>query len=110
MGLRSGRTRTIVPSFMVRVTPARAARRARGSRPRHAAAGGGEGGGASHVHAYAGGVKSRWSIDTAQSKPRSSARRRYRPIASSVAVFGPSANEGRRSPYLIGGHHPSSVL
>ncbi|OGK83989.1 MAG: hypothetical protein A2W08_06525 [Candidatus Rokubacteria bacterium RBG_16_73_20] len=60
-GLRSGSTSTIVPSFMVRVTPASAERSEMGS---------------SHVHAYAGGVSRRWSIETAQSKPRSSARRR----------------------------------
>ena len=30
----------------------------------------------SQVHAYAGGVSSRWSMVTAESKPRSSARRR----------------------------------
>ena len=60
-GLRSGSTSTIVPSLMVRVTPASAASSATGS---------------SHVQAYAGGVSSRWSMLTAQSKPRSSARRR----------------------------------
>ncbi|OGL00782.1 MAG: hypothetical protein A3E31_10960 [Candidatus Rokubacteria bacterium RIFCSPHIGHO2_12_FULL_73_22] len=59
--MRSGSTSTIVPSFIVRVTPASADSSARGS---------------SHVHAYAGGVSSRWSIDTAQSNPRSSARLR----------------------------------
>ena len=51
----------MVPSRIVRVTPASAASVVRAS---------------SHVHAYAGGVSSRWSIVTAQSKPRSSARRR----------------------------------
>src|SRR5947209_11769543 len=39
----------------------------------------------------------------ALSKPRSSARLRYRPISGSVAVFGPSANEGMRSPYFMRG-------
>src|SRR6266851_8529184 len=39
-------------------------------------------------------------MDTAESKPRSSARRRYAPISASVAVRGPRAKLGRRRPNL----------
>src|SRR5260370_40325454 len=40
-------------------------------------------------------------MDTAESKPRSSARRRYAPISASVAVRGPRAKLGRRRPNLM---------
>src|SRR5438093_5739650 len=40
-------------------------------------------------------------MESAASKPRSSARRRYAPISASVAVLGPSAKLGSRSPYFI---------
>src|SRR6185295_5217945 len=40
-------------------------------------------------------------METAESKPRSSARRRYAPIWASVAVRAPRAKLGRRRPNLM---------